>query len=115
MIFLKVCKLIEGEVLFGDELVDKEIYQAYGADLLSDVLATAKSQTLLITGLANNQVVRTAEMMDLCGVIIVGGKKVKDSTIELARDCNIPIIITEKTMFECCGILYQNGIKACKN
>lgn len=113
MKLLKICELIEGEILFGDELLDREIDKAYGADLLSDVLAFAQSQTLLLTGLANIQVVRTAEIADLGAIIVVRGKKVENSIIDLAKDCNIPIITSKKTMFECCGLLYQMGLKAC--
>ncbi|SHJ96809.1 DRTGG domain-containing protein [Anaerobranca californiensis DSM 14826] len=106
----QIVSLLEGEIIFGEELLNKEISQAYGADLLSDVLAYAKSGILLLTGLVNIQVVRTAEMLDLGGIVVVRGKKVDEGTIELAKECQIPLIRTDKTMFESCGILYKNGI-----
>lgn len=114
MNLLIICTLLKGEILYGDELVNREFTEAYGADLLSDVLAYAKSKTILLTGLVNNQIVRTAEMLDLGAIIVVRGKKVEEQTIQLARECNIPLIRTEKTMFESCGILYKNGISPCK-
>lgn len=114
MNLLKINELLKGEVLFGVELLDREFSEAYGADLLSDVLAFAKNKTLLLTGLANNQAVRTAEMLDLGAIIVVRGKKVEQQTVDLARECNIPLIRTQKTMFESCGILYKHGILPCK-
>ena len=101
-------------MLYVLALMNREFSEAYGADLLSDVLAFAKSKTLLLTGLVNNQAVRTAEMLDLGAIIVVRGKKVDQQTIDLARECNIPLIRTEKTMFESCGILYKHGISPCK-
>ncbi len=110
-----ICELLKGEILYGDELLDKEFNYAYGADLLSDVLAYAKSNTILLTGLVNVQVVRTAEMLDLGGIVVVRGKKVEEGTVQLAKECDIPIIKTDKTMFESCGILFQNGLQPCKS
>ncbi|WP_350342564.1 hypothetical protein PRVXT_001806 [Proteinivorax tanatarense] len=111
----KVNQLVEGKVVAGEEFLNREIKAAYGADLLSDVLAFTESNTLLLTGLVNSQVVRTAEMLDLSGIVVVRGKieTVEDHTLELAEECNITIIATEKTMFESCGILFHHGLKPC--
>lgn len=113
MNLLEISELLKGEVLYGVELLDREFSDAYGTDLLSDVLAYAKSKTLLLTGLVNNQAVRTAEMLDIGAIIVVRGKRVEQQTIDLAEECNIPLIRTEKTMFESCGILYKHGILPC--
>ncbi|WP_353894279.1 DRTGG domain-containing protein [Proteinivorax hydrogeniformans] len=109
----KVSQLVGGKVIAGEEFLNREIKAAYGADLLSDVLAFTESGTLLLTGLVNSQVVRTAEMLDLCGIVVVRGKEVEGDTLKLAKECNMTIIVTDKTMFESCGILFHHGVKPC--
>lgn len=89
-----------------------EILTACGSDLMSDVLAFSKGQTLLLTGLTNPQVVRTAEMIDLELIIFVRGKKPPKETIALAQEKDITLLATEKPLYEACGILYSAGLKA---
>ncbi|HBS92986.1 MAG TPA: hypothetical protein DG577_09585 [Firmicutes bacterium] len=93
--------------------LSRQVHCAYGADLLSDVLAFTRPSTLLLTGLINIQVVRTAEMAELGGIVVVRGKPVHRSLQELACACKIPLLRTRMTMFESCGRLYQSGIKPC--
>jgi hypothetical protein len=88
-----------------------EIITACGADLMSDVLAFSKGKTLLLTGLTNPQVVRTAEMIDLKLIIFVRGKKPPKETIALAQEKDITLLTTDKPLYESCGILYSAGLK----
>jgi predicted transcriptional regulator len=98
--------LLGAEVLNGDDLSIK--VEAVGAaDLLSDVLATSKSGTLLLTGLINAQVIRTAIVADLCGVVFVRGKKPGEQILSLARESKIPVLATHFKMFEAAGRLYR--------
>jgi predicted transcriptional regulator len=98
--------LLGAEVLNGDDLSIK--VEAVGAaDLLSDVLATSKSGTLLLTGLINAQVIRTAIIADLCGVVFVRGKKPGKEILSLARESRIPVLGTPLKMFEAAGRLYM--------
>ena len=97
----------EIENVCGEEL---EIENACGADLMSDVLAFSNEKTLLLTGLTNSQVVRTAEMVEIKVIVFVRGKKPQIETISLANQLNIYLYSTEKPLFEACGILYKNGI-----
>jgi predicted transcriptional regulator len=98
--------LLGAEVLNGDDLSIK--VEAVGAaDLLSDVLATSKSGTLLLTGLINTQVIRTAIVADLCGVVFVRGKKPGEEILSLARESKIPVLGTPLKMFEAAGRLYM--------
>ena len=65
--------ILHAEVLWGEEHLDREVFSACGSDFMSDVLAFVKNQALLLTGLVNPQVVRTADMVEmnvlsLCGV-----------------------------------------------
>jgi len=102
---------IGASVLVGDKsLLQREITTASACDLMSDVLAFAKSGILLITGLTNSQVVRTAVIADLSGVIIVRGKQPETATIELARKMHVPLLGTSMHMFETCSELAKIGI-----
>ncbi len=92
--------------------LDREIVSAFGADLMSDVLCYDITHGLLITGLSNPQVVRTAEMGDVAAVLMVRGKIPSPETADLARQVSIPILGTEMTLFEVCGRLYQAGLVA---
>ena len=102
----EVGSLLEAEVLFGDDL-SVRIGEIGAADLMSDVLALSKPGMLLLTGLMNPQVIRTAIVADLCGVVFVRGKKPGDSILSLAREAGIPVLGTSSTMFEAAGRLYE--------
>ncbi len=105
--------ILDAEVLIGDECMDIEVRDAFAADLLSDVLAFAKEGTLLITGITNTQVVRTAEMLELIGVVFVRGKKPDEDAVNLARIQKVPLLSTRYIMFETCGRLFRNGLVGC--
>jgi len=110
---LKVCEIahhLDATFLTGEELGDIEVLSACGADLMSDVLAFVKNKTILLTGLTNLQVVRTAEMLDVACIVFVRGKKPDEETIQLAKRHDIPILSTAHTLYTACGILYENGI-----
>jgi predicted transcriptional regulator len=92
--------------------LDREIVSAFGADLMSDVLCYDITHGLLITGLSNPQVVRTAEMADVAAILMVRGKIPSPETADLARRVGIPILGTEMTLFEACGQLHQAGLVA---
>lgn len=101
---------LNAKVLCCDEYLTNVVHTACGSDMMSDVLAFVKDQSVLITGLCNPQVIRTAEMMDITCIVFVRGKTPDDSTIQLAIERNIPILSTGKKMFEACGILYSKGL-----
>lgn len=78
--------------------------------MMSDVLAYVKDQSVLLTGLLNPQVVRTAEMMDMLCIVFVRGKRPESEVVELARQKGIVLLSTEERLFTACGILYTNGL-----
>lgn len=94
------------------EKVDKDYNYAFASDLMSDVLALAGEATILVTGLNNPQIVRTAEMLDMSLIILVRGKKPSEETLAIANQTNITILTTAMTMYETCGKLYKAGILA---
>jgi len=106
----EIANILEAEILTGNENLDMEIHSACGADLMSDVMAYVKENVVLLTGLVNPQVVRTAEMMDIKVIVFVRGKKPDDRVIEFAKDKGITIFITRHPMFIACGKLYSSGV-----
>ena len=107
----EVIQILSAEVIWGDEkLCEREVQNACGSDLMSDVLAYVKDQSLLLTGLVNPQVIRTAEMMDFLCIAFVRGKRPDDAMIQLASEYNIVLISTEERMFSACGKLYAAGL-----
>ena len=102
--------ILGARVICGEEHLNREVYTACGSDMMSDVLAFVKDKSVLLTGLCNPQVIRTAEMMDIVCVIFVRGKKPDASIIELAKEKEIPILCTGHRMFSACGMLYEKGL-----
>ena len=103
-------ELLDAQVLSCEENLGRHVYSACGCDLMSDVLAYVKDQAVLLTGLVNPQVIRTAVMMDMVCIVFVRSKKPTPEMIELARESGIVLMATERRMYEACGILYQNGL-----
>lgn len=103
-------ELLDAKVICCEEALDKHVYSACGSDMMSDVLAYVKDQAVLLTGLVNSQVIRTAEMMDMNCIVFVRSKMPTAEMTELARESGIVILATDKRMYEACGILYSNGL-----
>lgn len=110
MKILKIKELLEARVLSGEYLLDGEVHSACGCDMMSDVLAFVKDQAVLLTGLCNPQVVRTATMMDMRCIVFVRGKTPTQEVLALAEDSGIAVLATDMRMYSACGILYQNGL-----
>jgi len=109
----EVKEILKAEVIIGTNNLDMEIKTGCGCDLMSDVLAFIKADSLLLTGLTNPQVVRTAEMADVAAICFVRGKKPDGETISLAKSKGLPLLMTQLPMFESCGRLYKNGLIGC--
>ncbi|MGN0493258.1 MAG: DRTGG domain-containing protein [Acutalibacteraceae bacterium] len=102
--------LLEAKVICCEEGLNRHVYSACGSDMMSDVLAYVKDQAVLLTGLVNSQVIRTAEMMDMNCIVFVRSKMPTAEMIELATENGMVILATEKRMYEACGLLYSNGL-----
>ena len=103
-------ELLNAEVACCEENLDRHVYSACGSDMMSDVLAFVKDQAVLLTGLVNSQVIRTAEMMDMVCIVLVRSKLPTPEMIELAQESGIVILTTKTRMYDACGILYSNGL-----
>ena len=91
--------------------LDVQVHAACGSDMMSDVLAYVKDQAVLVTGLNNPQVVRTADMMDMICIVFVRGKKPDGAILQLAVDRGIAVLATKLPMFAACGLLYEKGLR----
>lgn len=106
-----VKEILDAELMCGEELLPSEVHTACGSDMMSDVLAYVKDQAVLLTGLMNQQVIRTAEMMDMVCVVFVRSKMPDEGILALARQKGIAVMTTKHRMFTSCGLLYQAGLK----
>ena len=113
MTLREVKEILEAEVFVGHNQLGMEVKTAFGADLMSDVLAFAKAGSLLLTGLTNPQIVRTSDVLDIAAIIIVRGKRPLPETIQLAEELQIPLLSTKYILFETAGRLFMKGIVGC--
>ena len=106
----EVKTILDARLLCGEEMLDHEVHTACGSDLMSDVLAYVKDQAVLLTGLVNQQVIRTAEMMDIICIIFIRRKEPSPEMVELAKEKGIAVMTTNHRMFTSCGLLFQAGL-----
>lgn len=111
MTIREMTKVVDAEVLLGENDLDQEVKTACGSDLMSDVLAFVKDKTVLITGLTNVHVIRTAEMLDIRCIIFARGKRPPDDVLEEAEELGIVVLCSPYTTYTTCGKLYMAGIR----
>ena len=101
MLIRDIQRVLDAQLLTGEELLDAAVNTACGSDMMSDVLAFVKDQAVLITGLLNQQAIRTAAMMDMVCVVFVRGKKPDEAILEAARENGIAVFSFFKRFFYC--------------
>ncbi len=102
---------LDATVLWGGDRLEREVHTACGSDFMSDVLAYVKEPALLLTGLVNPQVVRTADMVEMPCIIFIRGKSPSADMIRLAEERDIVVMSSPKGMYEACGLLYSKGLR----
>lgn len=107
----EVAQVLEATVLTGEEHLDTVIKSACCSDLMSDVLAFVHEKALILTGIANPHVLRTAEMLDLKCIVFVRGKRPGEEVLELAQELGVVLMSANKTMFVSAGLLYEAGVR----
>jgi len=107
----EIASVVDGKMVCGEHLQEQEIRFGFSSDLMSDVLTTCCDHLALITGLANAQVIRTAEMSDITVIVFVRGKKASPEMIKLATENDMVLIETAFSMFKTSGLLYAGGLK----
>ncbi|MEA5039835.1 MAG: DRTGG domain-containing protein [Clostridiaceae bacterium] len=106
----RIAEVLGATVAAGQDLLDTEVRNACGSDMMSDVLAYVKDQGVLLTGLVNPQVVRTAEMTDIHCIVFVRGKQPDENLLRLAGERSIAVLCTRLDMYRACGRLYAEGL-----
>lgn len=106
-----ICEVLGAKIIVGDHWKNREVHTACGSDMMSDVLAFMKDQSVLMTGLCNMQVIRTAEMMDIVCIVFVRGKIPDDAMVKMAEEKEIALLSTGHRMFSACGLLYEKGLR----
>ncbi len=106
----KIAQLLDAKILCGHHRISDDIQNAFSSDLMSDVLTLDAENILLITGLANVQIIRTAEVAEIHYLIIVRNKKISQDIIKLGMELNMVLIESPFSMFKASGILYKHGI-----
>lgn len=117
MIAKDIVKAIDASPLaiWNEHLLNKDYKSAFASDLMSDALALIQNSpdsTVLITGLCNAQVLRTAEMLDVEMIIFIRNKRLSKEDLEIAKEMGFNIFTTKHTMFKACGILYEKGLNS---
>jgi len=110
MTLAEVKKILDADVIVGEDKLQTEVRTGFAADLMSDVLAYVKEGSILLTGLTNPLVIRTADTLDLSAIIFVRGKRPAPDAVKLAEEKKIPLLATRYIMFESCGRLYAAGM-----
>jgi predicted transcriptional regulator len=111
MTLADVKNILDADVITGDDKLNTEVKTGFAADLMSDVLAYVKEGSVLLTGLTNPLVIRTADTLDLSAIVFVRGKRPAPDAVKLAEEKKIPLLATRYIMFESCGRLYAAGMK----
>jgi predicted transcriptional regulator len=106
----EIIELVNGTVLNPAVGTNVKIRGGCGADLMSDVLASSQPKAVLLTGLTNPQVVRTAQIAEIRAIVFVRGKQPQSETLDIATQENIPLISSPFGMFELCGRLHRAGL-----
>jgi len=106
----EIIELVDGTPLNPKVDMNIRIRGGCGADLMSDVLASSLPKAVLLTGLTNPQVVRTAQIAEIRAIIFVRGKQPQPETIDIATQENMPLITSPFGMFELCGRLHKAGL-----
>ena len=109
-----VARTLDAQVLCGEALLDQvEVDYAFGADLMSDVLAFVNGRTLFLTGMVNQHTLRTADVLDIRCIVFVRGKDVPPEILSMAQAYEMILLHTDKTLFTACGLLYGAGLRSC--
>jgi len=111
MTVAEVVALLDGQFFNGQDKSEREVASACGADLMSDVMAFVKDRVLLLTGLVNPQVIRTAELLDIHAIVFVRGKAPSRDMIDMADEADIILAGTKHPMFISCGKIYEAGLR----
>jgi hypothetical protein len=105
---LEAAALIDAVPVIGEGAGPVE--GVYCSDLLSDVLANARENSLWITVQNHRNIVAVAETRDVAAIVVAGGRPVSDDTKKQAERLEVPIFSSPLTVYEIAGRLYVAGV-----
>jgi serine kinase of HPr protein (carbohydrate metabolism regulator) len=106
--FQKMIELLDLQIIYASNSLEQTFFlEVIASDLMSDVLMATKELDLLVTSLSTDQVIRTANIMDMAGIVIVNNKEITPTMIELAKDFNICLFSSKMTKYEVCCLIYD--------
>ncbi|HOG20585.1 MAG: DRTGG domain-containing protein [Salinivirgaceae bacterium] len=108
----EVAKVLNARIITGEGGEQTEYQYVFASDLMSDVLTIDTEHLILLTGLANLQAIRTAEMSDISCIVLVRGKKATEDMIQLAIENEQTIIECSYSMFKASALLYNAGLES---
>ncbi len=111
MTIADMVRILHAKILCGEDRLDTKVHTSCCSDLMSDVLAFVNEKTVLITGLTNAHVLRTADMLDLKCLVFARGKIPSEDLVEQADEQGLVVITTPETAFTTCGLLYEAGLR----
>lgn len=107
----EILECVDGKLVWGESHLQDEVKRGFASDLMSDVLTILEDDIILITGLSNNQSVRTAEMSDISNILLVRNKRPSQSMIDMAKELDISLSCTPYSLFKASGLLFAKGLK----
>jgi anti-sigma regulatory factor (Ser/Thr protein kinase) len=96
-------EVLEASVIEGEDQLGTQVDHIYASDLMSDVLAFGKPNSILLTGLATQQAIISAHMAEFKAVVFIRGKNPKDGAEKFARDNQLIVLCTDLDMYEACA------------
>ncbi len=111
MKLLEIRKILNAECLAGESLLEREVVAAGGADLMEVILSSVARDSVFLTGVITDQIVRSAHISGVGALVIVRGKRVDGRIIAMAEEIRIPLFVTAYSMFVSSGRLYMNGLR----
>jgi len=107
----EILECVDGKLVWGESHLEDEVKRGFASDLMSDVLTILEDDIILITGLSNNQSIRTAEMSDISNILLVRNKRPSQNMIDMAKELDISLSYTPYSLFKASGLLYAKGLK----
>lgn len=107
----EILECVDGKLVWGESHLEDEVKRGFASDLMSDVLTILEDDIILITGLSNNQSIRTAEMSDISNILLVRNKRPSQSMIDMAKELDISLSYTPYSLFKASGLLFAKGLK----
>jgi hypothetical protein len=101
----ELAKLIHARAYSLPVPAERAINRFHAADTMSDLIAHATPETLLVTSLNNAQLIRVAELMDVPGICLVSGAAPIPELLFRAKAAGTAILSTPRSLSETVQLL----------